>query len=170
MGRQAAARHHPLRRGRGKDQGMTEAAASLPADMGLAIHIAHYHLARRNLDAAHAALIPHMAAPPQDERQRQALSEACSALALAYVARRQTDLAAEAVAQARSLAEQPAAWRAAAAVATLQGDTVAAEALWRQVTAAERDNPAGWLSLARACEAAGKPLDASAAYLEAERV
>lgn len=149
---------------------MSGPAERNPADTGLAVHIAQYHLARRNLDAARATLMPHLAAPVPSERQQQALSEAFAALAQAYVARRQAELAAEAVAHARGLAEQPAAWRAAAALATLRGDAAGAVALRRQVATAERGNAADWLALARACEAAGTAPEAVTAYLEALRL
>jgi len=145
---------------------MTIADTTMP-DAALAAHVAGYHLARRDLAAARAALEPTLAAPPTEPRARRALADAFVRLAQAHATRRAAAPAAEAVAHARALVDDPSTWRAAAAVAALEGDTEGARELLRRVAAAAPDAAAAWLALARADEGAGHPAEAVAAYLTA---
>ncbi|MBV9170274.1 MAG: hypothetical protein JOZ81_09355, partial [Chloroflexi bacterium] len=89
---------------------------------------------------------------------------------MAYATKREIDGALEAASRARSLAEIPDTWRAAAAAATAAGDAPLAHELWQRVAAAEPDRGATWLGLARACEAVQDVPAAVAAYLKAAQV
>lgn len=149
---------------------MSEMTKNGPVAAGLAAHIAHYHLTRRDLAAARAVLAPFLTVTPEPLRERQALADAFAGLARAYVARRELDPAIEAAARAQALLETPTVLRASAAVASLQGDTSRAHELWQRIASAEPDTGASWLGLARACEAAEDMPQAIAAYLKAAQV
>lgn len=145
-------------------------ADSPSADSALAAHIAQFHISRRDLDAAQAILGPALNTPPGAERDRRAMGEAFRALALAYVKKRNAEAAAGAIAAARSLHDDAAAWHAAAAVASLQGETGEAIELLRRAATAEPDNAASWLALGKTQEAAARPADAVVSYLKAVEV
>jgi FkbH-like protein len=149
---------------------MDDGSARVPADVGLAVHVAQYHLAHRNLGAAGDVLMPLLSPPPDSPTDRQSLAEALSNLALSYVGRREVGPAAEAVAHAQALAAHPPVWRAAAALAALQGDMASVVEFRRRVVDAEPDESASWLALARAYEAAQRVTDAAEACLQAARV
>ncbi len=140
------------------------------ADAALAAHVAQYYLSRRDLDAARAALAPALLTSPTAPHDRQALSDALCALALAYLKRRETARGAEAVEQARALGESAPLWRALAAVAAAQDDKVGAVESLRRAVSAEPARGATWLALARACESAGQTESAVDAYLKAIEV
>lgn len=139
-------------------------------DAGLAAHIAQYYVARRDFDAARAALMPFLDTPPESPHERQALAHTWCNLALAHVTRKEVEPASAAIAGAQSLAQTPHVWRAVAAVATLRGDTEAAQELWRRIATAQPDQGATWLGFARACEAARDVPGAVEGYLKAARV
>jgi FkbH-like protein len=149
---------------------VSDLCARAQADAGLAAHVARYFLARRNLADARAVLTPLLSAPPDSSGERLALAEAWCDLALAHVARREAEPAAEAIAHAQTLAARPVVLGGAAAVAALQGDTAASLEFRRRVVDAEPERSASWLALARACEAAQQLPEAVEAYLQAVRV
>ncbi|MBF6590442.1 MAG: hypothetical protein IVW57_07900, partial [Ktedonobacterales bacterium] len=148
---------------------MSERHGSEPRDIGLALHIAEYHLGRRDTSAAEAALaaLSDLDLAPSDG---EALASAFAQLARTYVARRDVASAERALAQARRLAEPAAVWRAEAALAALRGDVAGGVVAWRRVAVEEPESAAVWLALARAHEAAGQPTEAVTAYLQAARV
>ena len=144
-------------------------AETVLPDSGLALHIAQYHLARRRLDAAHTALVPALATPPQAPRERQALADTLAALAQLEITRRALTEAAATLASAQSLAQTPAVHRANASLAAALGQGEAAVRAWRLAAQGAPDDGATWLGLARACERASDAAGAEAAYLRAAR-
>jgi FkbH-like protein len=139
-------------------------------DFGLALHIADYYLKRRRLSEARAALEPLSAPPPDALRERELLAAAWARLAQAYLARRDTNPAEQALTQSRALAVTPEAERAAAQLASACGAHAAAVECWHRVVTALPEDATAWLALAHAHAAAGQPSDAATAYLSAARV
>lgn len=138
-------------------------------DVGLAVHIAQYYLARRRLDEARAALAPFEDAPPQTLAERRALAGALASLASAHTLRRDFDRARDILATARTLAETPAVLCAAAALAAATQQLDVAIAGWRRALSLEPSNDAAWRDLARAFETMGDASAAAAAYLASAR-
>src|SRR5579859_4120285 len=127
---------------------------SVTMDLGLSLHIADYYLKQRRLDDVRATL--DSLTPPDVPREREELAAVWARLAHAYIMRRKTDLAEQALAQSRALASTTEAERAAAH--------------WRHVVAALPQDGSAWLALAREHSAAGQPTEAATAYLRAARV
>ncbi len=134
--------------------------------VGPVLAVAQYHLARRELDEARESLAPLLAHPDDGTpAERKTLAEILANLAQAYANRRQLAPATEVLSLAQERADTPLVWRAAATVATLNGDTSAACELLLRVAKAQSESGPAWLELARAYEAAGKSADAVVAYL-----
>lgn len=138
-----------------------------PQDAGLAVHVARYHLARRDVDAALAAVEALAAQPLPDGLDRELLAALLSDISLACTRSRDLPRAADAARLARGIDDGPAAWRAVAALASAQGDHARALALWRQLIAREPESAPAWLALARAAEGAGESAAAHDAYVAA---
>ena len=137
-------------------------------DLGLSLHIADYYLKQRRLDDVRATL--DSLTPPDVPREREELAAVWARLAHAYIMRRKTDLAEQALAQSRALASTTEAERAAALLAAARGTHSESAAHWRHVVAALPQDGSAWLALAREHSAAGQPTEAATAYLRAARV
>lgn len=136
-------------------------------DSGLALHIADYYLKQRRLDDARAALEPLSISPLDTPRERTQLASTWARLAQAYLARRNTDSAEQAIARSRALASTTEAERAAAQLAAARGAHAEAIECWLRVVTSLPQDAAAWLALARVHVAAGQPTEAAAAYLRA---
>jgi len=138
-------------------------------DPGLTQHIAAYHLAQGDPDAASAVLQNLVGAEGRDPGSREAAGALFATVAEQYAGRGMHDAAVAALAHAFELDDGPCSWRAAAGAAAARGDLAAAARWWHRVADAARHDGAAWLALGRACEAAGLPAEAVAAYLGAAR-
>jgi tetratricopeptide (TPR) repeat protein len=139
-------------------------------DSRLIAHIAAYHVARGELDAAHATLAPLLVDPPILQSEQDAVGAVWCDLARTYVRRGALESAMQALANARTLIEGIDVWRIEASIAELRGETESALALWRRIAAAEPNSGTAWQALARTCEAAAQTREAVEAYLKTAQV
>ncbi|HEX8036246.1 MAG TPA: HAD-IIIC family phosphatase [Ktedonobacterales bacterium] len=139
-------------------------------DLGLTVHIARYYLSHRNPDAARALLQSVSDTSIEQPQARQQLAEAYASLAQAYVARKQAEDAAIAVARAQQLADIPTIWAAAASVARLRGEKTQARDLLHRIAEAQPHDASAWLALARAYEATGDVSSAVETYVRVARL
>ncbi|MGH2346886.1 MAG: hypothetical protein ACRDG4_16800, partial [Chloroflexota bacterium] len=144
--------------------------ATQVTDARLIAHVAAYHVAHGDLEAAHAALESLLPVLPIQRAEQEAIGAVWCDIARAYVRRGAPAAAGQALANARTLIEGIDVWRIEASIAELSGETETALALWRRIAAAEPNNGTTWQALARACEEASQTREAVEAYLKAAQL